>query len=426
MGPGVWQAMPVVVAEEGKDEAGEGAGEDVRLVSIPVGENESCRAVVSGSLSGAKLTILTCCGVKGGTRGPLVDGPGKEGLYDSLSSTRSIAIVQLEYRKAGSSQFAGNIGDAKACLDWIVANGATRVGVVGHSQGGAVAFQVAAQRSSVVRGVCALASQTKGVPPSSSMRSLVEDCAMSVHVLHGDQDEILSAQCGKDIASRCGYGKRGKGAKGSIELAVVRGADHQFAGQGAAVKRVVESWMHRLSTTTTFQRRGPDPGAVAGVDAYAASKENDRQRRSPQKFLNFIFVADEVLDDAPSTQHGVADARRAVDALRMVCTNSAAAASGNGHAPDERDAIDEARSKAAAALRAAGLDGDMRKRLRRDKPARHALLHHVFEGLYCGGWAALNNDCEVLRQKRVTHVVSVVSADEPRKLGPFVRRPASS
>jgi len=96
----------------------------------------------------------------------------------------------IEYRHAGAKNFAGNIADARACVDWVAANGARRVALVGHSQGGAVALQCAAQRSRVVRGVCALASQTKGVPPTSALRALVEDAAMRVLVVHGADDAV--------------------------------------------------------------------------------------------------------------------------------------------------------------------------------------------------------------------------------------------
>ena len=38
-----------------------------------------------------------------------------------------------------------------------------------------------------------------------------------------------------------------------------------------------------------------------------------------------------------------------------------------------------------------------------------------------GGWAALNNDCFVLKQRGITHVLSVHSQDTQRKLPSFIR-----
>merc|ERR1711879_220632 len=40
--------------------------------------------------------------------------------------------------------------------------------------------------------------------------------------------------------------------------------------------------------------------------------------------------------------------------------------------------------------------------------------------LWVGGWQALGDKCEALRSHGVTHVVSVISADQ-RKLPPFIR-----
>ena len=48
------------------------------------------------------------------------------------------------------------------------------------------------------------------------------------------------------------------------------------------------------------------------------------------------------------------------------------------------------------------------------------LLHEAMPRLWVGGWAALNDECAALRQRKVTHVVSVLSADQ-RKLPPFIR-----
>ena len=399
--------MPVEVEDDG----------GARTVSIPVAE-DCCRAVVSGSIQRAAVTVITLCGIKGGLAGPRVEGPEGNGFYDTLAATAEVALVQLEYRRAGSKNFAANIADARAAVDWVGANGAARVALVGHSQGGAVALQVAAQRSRLVVGVAALASQTKGVPPTSALRALVEDVGVRVLVVHGDADATLRPSCGRDIASRCGLGRRAEGARGSVNLEVLKGADHQFAGHGPVVASLVDAWALRLAgRTAAVAPRRTDTASPAAPAAYAAAKES---RRTPRRYLQFVFVADEVLDAAGGGAHGVRDARAAVDALRRLVTNSGAAAAGNALEPESAAAADAARGAAADGLRAAGLDGEMRRRLRRDAPGRHALVHKVLDGLFVGGWAALNNDCEVLRRKGVTRVVSCVSAEVPRRLGAFV------
>ncbi|KAJ1619935.1 protein-tyrosine phosphatase-like protein [Pavlovales sp. CCMP2436] len=59
-------------------------------------------------------------------------------------------------------------------------------------------------------------------------------------------------------------------------------------------------------------------------------------------------------------------------------------------------------------------------RARGTASARLAVMHMVLPGLWVGGWAALLNDCQALRERSVTHVVSVISADK-RQLPAFVR-----
>ncbi|KAJ1461819.1 protein-tyrosine phosphatase-like protein [Pelagophyceae sp. CCMP2097] len=64
----------------------------------------------------------------------------------------------------------------------------------------------------------------------------------------------------------------------------------------------------------------------------------------------------------------------------------------------------------------------MRLRLRLPAACRGELVHAILERLWVGGWAALNDDCAVLRRLRITHVVSVVSAEVPRSMPAFVLR----
>ena len=86
------------------------------------------------------------------------------------------------------------------------------------------------------------------------------------------------------------------------------------------------------------------------------------------------------------------------------------------------DAVAAAREAAEAAAEAAGVP--RRAASERMSPAHSLhklqLLHEIMPRLWCGGWAALNNDCQELRSRGVTHVVSVVSADQ-RRLPPFVK-----
>ena len=119
--------------------------------------------------------------------------------------------------------------------------------------------------------------------------------------------------------------------------------------------------------------------------AAAAAKDKTKGKKAAGRLLLFAYVAAEALDDAEAASDAYAAARAAVDKLRMAVTNE------DGDAASER-----AREAAAAALRAAGLEDEMRRRLKRARPGKFALVHQVLEYLYVGGWAALNDDCRVL------------------------------
>ena len=132
-------------------------------------------------------------------------------------------------------------------------------------------------------------------------------------------------------------------------------------------------------------------------------------RRLEEESQSALAALSRNASNAEATSDAHAAARAAVDKLRMAVTNE------DGDAASER-----AREAAAAALRAAGLGDEMRRRLRRSRPGKFALVHQVLEYLYVGGWAALNDDCRVLREQKISRVCSVVTADTPRTLPAFV------
>ena len=143
--------------------------------------------------------------------------------------------------------------------------------------------------------------------------------------------------------------------------------------------------------------------------AAAAAKDKTKGKKAAGRLLMFAYVAAEALDDAEATSDAHAAARDAVDKLRMAVTNE------DGDAASER-----AREAAAVRLTAAGLGDEMRRRLKRARPGKFALVHQVLEYLYVGGWAALNDDCRVLREQKISRVCSVDTADTPRTLPAFV------
>ena len=137
--------------------------------------------------------------------------------------------------------------------------------------------------------------------------------------------------------------------------------------------------------------------------------------------VRIVMAAQELLDSAPSSEgsSSATPSQGALDAMQAAVTKLQQVAT-NARPPEEvaaaRAALDEAAEQA-------GLTATLAKRSA--KPATSAttklqLLHEVMPRLWVGGWAALSDDCRVLQQKKVTHVVSVISADQ-RKLPPFIR-----
>lgn len=130
--------------------------------------------------------------------------------------------------------------------------------------------------------------------------------------------------------------------------------------------------------------------------------------------VRVVMAAQELLDAAPASADpkDLEAVQAAATTLLQVATNAR---------PTEE--IAAARATLDAAAEQAGMTAALAKRSA--KPANSAtsklqLLHEVMPRLWVGGWAALADDCRVLQQKKVTHVVSVISADQ-RKLPPFVQ-----
>jgi dipeptidyl aminopeptidase/acylaminoacyl peptidase len=78
--------------------------------------------------------------------------------------------------------------DTKQAAKWLVSQGYEKILIVGHSFGGAVAIEAAAQNTNI-RGVIGLASQTAG---AMNIASLVDT---PVLLIHGDADTRLPVTC---------------------------------------------------------------------------------------------------------------------------------------------------------------------------------------------------------------------------------------
>lgn len=139
---------------------------------------------------GARRTqgVIWLSGAGGG-----LDGPARR-LYPEASARlqqAGIASLRLDYRKPGD--LPGCVLDALCGVAFLAGEGISRVAIVGHSFGGAVAICAGAS-SPRVRTVVALASQTSGgvqMAPYLAPRSLL--------IVHGTRDKVLPARGARQI-----------------------------------------------------------------------------------------------------------------------------------------------------------------------------------------------------------------------------------
>ena len=129
-----------------------------------------------------------------------------------------------------------------------------------------------------------------------------------------------------------------------------------------------------------------------------------------------VYVSQELLEALRAPQReagGALAAEQAVARLRQLATNSEDGAT----LGDLSAALEVSR----AAMARVGLGEKLTTQMKIDTPGRHDLVHKILPGLWCGGWAALQNDCFVLKQKRVTHILSVHSQTDQRRMPPFIK-----
>jgi len=129
--------------------------------------------------------VLFIGGADGGFMGP-------SDIYEILSELfipLQIGVLQIDYR---IHQFPNDVEqgvyDTQQATKWLISQGYEKVLVVGHSFGGAVAIEAAAQNHNI-RGIVGLASQTAG---AMNIVSLVDT---PVLLIHGDSDTRLPVTC---------------------------------------------------------------------------------------------------------------------------------------------------------------------------------------------------------------------------------------
>lgn len=161
-------------------------------------------------------------GAGGGTAGPA------HGLYAAACSRLQqggVAGLRIDYRR--KNELADCILDALIGSLYLGEEGFSRIGIVGHSFGGAVAISAGAL-SGDITAVLAMATQTYGADlvPQVSPRPLL--------LVHGTADEVLPAECSEIVYAA---------AREPKELKLFEAAGHGLDGVADELLDYVVGWL---------------------------------------------------------------------------------------------------------------------------------------------------------------------------------------
>ena len=165
--------------------------------------------------------VLCVSGAIGGFDGPAM-------LYPRLGlemPPRGFSIARLNYR--APNEFGECLLDAMAGLSFLGGIGHSRVALIGHSFGGAVAIN-AGTLSPFVTTVIALSSQLAGAHVASELSP------KPLLLIHGDADTILPHASSQAIYDRAGEPKT---------LKILPGAGHRLSESADEVFQLVTDWL---------------------------------------------------------------------------------------------------------------------------------------------------------------------------------------
>jgi hypothetical protein len=158
------------------------------------------------------------------------DGPADR-IYAALAgdlAENGVGSLRMSYRVLGSP---GNVEEAVydvlAGVAFLTQEGAGRIGLVGHSFGGAVVISAAAL-SPEVSAVVTLSTQTAGtaLTPRVAPRPLL--------IIHGEQDRRLPPDCSRYVYRIAGEPK---------ELVILPGARHSLRQRREELRRLLRRWL---------------------------------------------------------------------------------------------------------------------------------------------------------------------------------------
>lgn len=180
------------------------------------------------------LGVIFVAGAGGGLEGPA------DALYPDLCEelrSHGVAALRVDYR------FPNNLPecvlDALLSVRFLRNEGVTRIAIVGHSFGGAVAIAAGAL-STDVHAVATLSTQTYGADLVGELtpRPLL--------VLHGTADEVLPSVCSELVYAAAAEPR---------ELRLLPGARHDLRDARAEILRTLAGWLPAALDTAAPPRR---------------------------------------------------------------------------------------------------------------------------------------------------------------------------
>ena len=165
--------------------------------------------------------------VGGGDGG--LDGPA-EALYPDLAedlAARGVAALRLDFRvHAFPGPMGEGVYDVLRGVEFLAGEGVERVGLLGHSFGGAVTIEAGVQ-SDRVASVATLATQTAGA------QRVAELAPTPLLLVHGLADVRLPPDCSRLLHDLAGEPKR---------LELLEGATHSLRQRREDVRTLLLGW----------------------------------------------------------------------------------------------------------------------------------------------------------------------------------------
>lgn len=193
-------------------------------------EVDSARGAIHCAFSAPALDGPVVVMVGGGDGG--LDGP--VGLYPALAEELAavgIGTLRVDFR---IHRFPGpvdeGVHDVRAAVAWLTGRGVTRVGLLGHSFGGAVVIEAAAQEPDCVVSIATLATQTAGAQRVDQL------APRPLLLIHGLDDVRLSPDCSRLLYSLAGEPK---------ELVLLESATHSLRQRHSEVRELLVEWFVR-------------------------------------------------------------------------------------------------------------------------------------------------------------------------------------